>query len=67
MVAAHALPVRLRAPLAFGELNAAMTRDKKVRVGGLRFVVLKRLGEAATQGEISPALVEESFREVGAV
>lgn len=66
VVAAHALPVCLRAPLAFTELHAAMTRDKKVRAGGLRMVVLKRLGEAATQGEISPALIEQSFREVGA-
>lgn len=67
VVAAHGLPVRPRAPLPYAELYAAMTRDKKVRAGGLRFVVLKRLGEAATQGDIAPALVEESFREVGAV
>lgn len=67
VVAAHALPVRLRSPLAFGALHAAMTRDKKVRAGGLRFVVLKRLGEADTRGDIAPALVEESCREVGAV
>ena len=67
VIAAHALPVRLRAPLAYGELHAAMTRDKKVRAGGLRFVVLPRLGEAATQGDIAPSLVESSFREVGAV
>jgi 3-dehydroquinate synthase len=38
-----------------------------VRAGGLRFVVLKALGEAATQGDIAPALAEEAFREVGAV
>jgi 3-dehydroquinate synthase len=44
-----------------------MARDKKVRAGRLRFVVLKRLGEAATQGEIDPALAEASFQEVGAV
>jgi 3-dehydroquinate synthase len=66
VVAAHALPTRLRAPLPYGDLLAAMTRDKKARAGGLRFVVLKRLGEAATQGGISPELVEASFREVGA-
>jgi len=66
VLAAHGLPVRLRAPLAWGELHTAMTRDKKVRAGGLRFVVLKRLGEAATQGDLSPRLVQESFREVGA-
>ncbi len=64
--AAHALPVRLREPLALPGLMAAMGRDKKVRAGGLRFVVLKSLGEAATQGGIEPKLVEASFREVGA-
>jgi 3-dehydroquinate synthase len=67
MVAAHALPTQLRAPLAYPALHAAMTRDKKVRAGGLRFVVLKALGTAVTQGDVAPALVEESFREVGAV
>ncbi|MEO5959960.1 MAG: 3-dehydroquinate synthase [Opitutaceae bacterium] len=66
VVAAHGLPVRLRAPLPYEELRTAMTRDKKVRAGGLRFVVLKKLGEAATQSDVTPALVEASFREVGA-
>lgn len=65
-VVAHALPTRLRSPLALADLHAAMTRDKKVRAGGLRFVVLKSLGEAATQGDIPLPLVEASFREVGA-
>jgi len=66
VVAAHALPVRLRSPLPWSELHAAMGRDKKVRAGGLRFVVLKSLGEAATQGDVPLALAEASFREVGA-
>ncbi len=66
VVAAHGLPTRLREPLALGPLTAAMARDKKVRAGGLRFVVLKALGEAATQGDIEPALAEAAFREVGA-
>lgn len=66
VVSAHVLPVRLRAPLPLTALMAAMARDKKVRAGTLRFIVLKSLGEAATQGGIAPALVEESFREVGA-
>lgn len=66
VVAAHALPTQLRAPLGYPALHAAMTRDKKVRAGGLRFVVMKALGEAATQGDVAPALVEASFREVGA-
>ena len=67
VVAAHGLPTRLRAPLALGELRAAMARDKKVRAGGLRFVVLKTLGAAATQGGIDPALADASFAAVGAV
>lgn len=66
VVAAHALPVRLRTPLPLSELQAAMTRDKKVRAGGLRFVVLKRLGEAITQSDIPVAEVDASFCEVGA-
>ncbi len=66
VVAAHALPTRLRAPLAFADLHAAMTRDKKVRAGALRFVVLKQLGEAITQSGVDLSLVEESFRDVGA-
>jgi len=66
IVAAHALPTRLRAPLAFADLHAAMTRDKKVRAGGLRFVVLKQLGEAITQAGVALDRVEASFRDVGA-
>ncbi len=66
VVGAHALPTRLRAPLAYRELLAAMNRDKKVRAGSLRFVVLKGVGEAATQANVPAPLVEASFREVGA-
>jgi 3-dehydroquinate synthase len=67
VVAAHALPVRLREPLALEKLMAAMARDKKVRGGQLRFVVLKMLGAAATQSGIDSALVETVWRELGAV
>jgi 3-dehydroquinate synthase len=67
VVAAHALPTRLRAPLPLSGLLAAMARDKKVQAGLPRFVVLKKLGEAVTQGAINPALVESTFREVGAI
>ena len=51
---------------ASAELVGAMTRDKKVRAGGLRFVVMKQLGDASTQSDVPLSLVEESFREVGA-
>jgi 3-dehydroquinate synthase len=65
VVAAHALPVRLRAPLPLAELRNAMARDKKVRAGAPRFVVLKAIGCAATQA-VEPALAETCFREIGA-
>jgi 3-dehydroquinate synthase len=63
---AHALPVRLRAPLSLEQLMAALARDKKVRAGMPRFVVLKSLGEAATQSGVPVEHVEASFREIGA-
>jgi 3-dehydroquinate synthase len=63
---AHALPVRLRTPLDRAALLAAMQHDKKVRAGRLRFVVLSRIGAAATRPDIAPAVVETVWREVGA-
>ena len=66
VVAAHGLPVRLRAPLPLAGLLAAMARDKKVRAGVPRFVVLKKIGMAVTEEGVAPELVEASFREVGA-
>jgi 3-dehydroquinate synthase len=67
VLAAHGLPVRLRTPLPLAALMAAMQHDKKVRAGQLRFVVLPRLGEAATQADIDPVAVESVWRELGAV
>jgi 3-dehydroquinate synthase len=66
VLAAHQLPVTLRQPLPLAGLMSAVARDKKVRASLPRFVVLRRLGEAATQSNIDPALVEECFRLVGA-
>jgi 3-dehydroquinate synthase len=65
-VAAHDLPVRLKEALPLTALMESMQHDKKVRAGKLRFVVLRRLGEAATQSGIEPALVEAVWRELGA-
>ncbi|MEY4940128.1 MAG: 3-dehydroquinate synthase [Verrucomicrobiota bacterium] len=67
VVAAHALPTRLREPLDYQELQAAMARDKKVRAGNLRFVVLKAIGAAVTQEQVPGEFASASFREVGAV
>jgi len=62
---AHALPTRLRASLSTEGLMAAMARDKKVRSGSLRFIVLKSLGEAIVKGDVPLAEVEAVWREVG--
>jgi 3-dehydroquinate synthase len=67
VVAAHGLPTRLRSPLPLSKLLTAMGRDKKVQAGGQRFVVLSGIGTAVVRSGIDPALVEASFREVGAV
>jgi len=67
VLAAHALPVKLPEPLPLAGLLAAMTRDKKVRAGLPRFVVLARLGEAMTRDGIPPAAVESAWRAAGAV
>lgn len=64
VLTAHALPVRLTAPLPVPELMAAMTRDKKVRAGLPRFVVLTRLGAAVTHDKVPLATVEEVWGEV---
>ncbi len=45
----------------------AMRKDKKVRGGTLRFVVLRRVGEAATRDGVPAESVERLWREFGAV
>jgi len=67
VVTAHQLPTRLRKPLKLPKLLAAMGRDKKVQAGSQRFIVLTAIGTAVVQSGVDPALVEASFREVGAV
>ncbi|MCW5547499.1 MAG: 3-dehydroquinate synthase [Opitutaceae bacterium] len=66
VLTAHALPVRLASPLPLPELMAATMRDKKVRGGLPRFVVMNRLGEAATRDGVPLDLAEACFRAVGA-
>lgn len=64
-VLAHNLPVRLTKPLALPALYEAMGRDKKMQSGTLKFVVMKSLGEAITQGDVSSDLVDSVWFEVG--
>jgi 3-dehydroquinate synthase len=66
ILTAHRLPVRLAAPLPVAALLAAMARDKKVRAGLPRFVVLTGPGVAVTRDDLNLEMVETVWREVGA-
>jgi 3-dehydroquinate synthase len=66
VLAAHGLPTQLREPTGMAALMNAMSSDKKVRAGRLRFVVIAAIGEAATRDDIKAETVESVWREVGA-
>jgi len=61
------LPIRLNEALKISDLMAAMQRDKKNRSGRLRFVTMSALGTAITTDGIDTALIEQLWREAGAV
>jgi len=65
-VAAAGLPVRLRKRIASAKLMAAMKLDKKVVGGKLRFVALRRIGQAEMVDGVSEKLVRELWRKAGA-
>lgn len=66
LIGRYALPVSLREPLPLNELISAMTRDKKVRQGRLKFVALAEIGRAETIADVPVELVEKLWREAGA-
>lgn len=53
------LPTALHRPLPLDSLLAAMARDKKVRHGRLRLVVLEAIGQAATRADVPADLLPE--------
>jgi len=62
------LPARIRdLPRRFSTavLMGRMRKDKKVRDGNLRFVLLRGPGEAFTAGDVPPAMVESLLRDEG--
>lgn len=64
LLEANALPTKLRAPLPLDALTGAMTSDKKVRAGRLRFVLMHAVGEAFTAGDVPAELVEAVWRKL---
>jgi 3-dehydroquinate synthase len=65
-VAAQGLPTRLREPLAADALLAAMRHDKKNRAGRIRFVLLDRLGAAATADGVDESAARSALLAAGA-
>lgn len=61
------LPIRLEDALKVSDLMAAMQRDKKNRLGRLRFVTMTEIGTAVTTDGVEIALIERLWRHAGAI
>ncbi|MDO9711952.1 3-dehydroquinate synthase [Paracraurococcus lichenis] len=62
------MPARIRdlpRRYSVAALMGRMRKDKKVRDGALRFVLLRGPGEAFTAGDVPPAMVESLLRDEG--
>jgi 3-dehydroquinate synthase len=66
LIEANGLILRLREPLSREALVEAMRRDKKVKQGHLRFVVMESIGRAATRDDIELSEVVGIWSELGA-
>lgn len=63
----NGLPTVLNKPLAIEALNKAISRDKKNRANGIRFVLMKSLGNAQTEEGIDEAVINALWKKVGAI
>ena len=66
LLARYDLPTRMLEPISEDRLMEAMTRDKKVKKGKLRFVVLSRIGQAVTRDDIPEPLIRALLADAGA-
>lgn len=64
LVKRYSLPVKLKNSLDLEKLIEAMLRDKKVRQGKLRFVVMDKIGKAVTIENVDMDLVRKLWQEV---
>jgi 3-dehydroquinate synthase len=62
----NGLPTVLNQPLEIQALNKAISRDKKNRAGGIRFVLMESLGNAQTKEGIDEADINALWKNVGA-
>ena len=65
LLAALGLPVRVPSGLAWDEVRRAMSSDKKVSGGRVRFVLLTRNGWAEPGYEVREEVLKEGWRHVG--
>lgn len=66
LLARYDLPTRMLEPISKDRLIDAMKRDKKVKKGKLRFVVLNRIGRAEMWDGIPEVLIRELLADAGA-
>ena len=66
LLARYDLPTRMLEPISKDRLIEAMTRDKKVKKGKLRFVVLNRIGRAEVRDGIPEVLIRKLLADAGA-
>ncbi len=66
LLARYDLPTKMLEPISKDRLIEAMTRDKKVKKGKLRFVVLNRIGRAELRDDIPEVLIRKLLADAGA-
>lgn len=62
----NGLPTSLKSPLSVELLNKAITRDKKNRASGIRYIIMKAIGDARTLEGVEPNLINDLWLKVGA-
>jgi len=62
----NGLPTSLKAPLSINSLSKAITRDKKNRSTGIRYVLMKSIGDAHTVEDVDQDLIYKNWLKVGA-
>ena len=67
LLSQNGLPITLNKPLSIEALNQAISRDKKNRANGIRFVLMKSLGNALTQEGIDETVINALWEKVGAI
>lgn len=63
----NALPTHLKKPLSIQLLNQAISRDKKNRASGIRYIILSTIGTAESKTGVDPKLIDTLWRKVGAI